>query len=69
MMSETGYWRLMYTRNLTDNGNELAAYGETTVNPHLSVFALAVVPVGNARQESSVLFNRSVTAGVKIALP
>ena len=37
MMSETGYWRLMYTRNLTDNGNELAAYGETTVNPHFSV--------------------------------
>jgi hypothetical protein len=69
MMSETGYWRMMYTRNLTDNGNELAAYGETTVNPHLSVFALAVVPVGNARQESSVLFDRSVTAGVKIALP
>jgi hypothetical protein len=69
MMSETGYWRLMYTRNLTDNGNELAAYGETTVNPHLSVFALAVVSVGNARQESSVLFDRSVTAGVKIALP
>jgi hypothetical protein len=69
MMSDTGYWRLMYTRNLTDNGNELAAYGETTLNPHLSVFALAVVPVGNVRQESSVLFNRSVTAGVKIALP
>lgn len=69
MMSETGYWRMMYTRNLTDSGNELAAYGETTVNPHLSVFALAVAPVGNARQESSALFNRSVTAGVKIALP
>jgi hypothetical protein len=69
MMSETGYWRLMYTRNLTDNGNELAAYGETTVNPHLSVYALAVMPVGNARQETSVLFTRSVTAGVKIALP
>lgn len=69
MMSETGYWRLMYTRNFTDSGNELAAYGETTVNPHLSIYALAVLPVGNARQESSVLFTRSVTAGLKIALP
>jgi len=69
MMSDTGYWRLMYTRNFTDNGNELAAYGETTVNPHLSVYALAVLPIGNARQETSVLFTRSVTAGVKIALP
>jgi hypothetical protein len=68
-MSETGYWRMMYTRNLTDDGNELAAYGETTVNPHLSIYALVVLPVGNARQESSVLFTRSVTAGVKIALP
>jgi hypothetical protein len=69
MMSETGYWRLMYTRNLTDNGTELAAYGETTVTTHLSVYGLIVQPVGNARQESSALFTRSVTAGVKIALP
>lgn len=69
MMSETGYWRLMYTRNLTDNGNELAAYGETTVTTHLSIYALIVQPVGNARQETSALFRRSVTAGVKIALP
>jgi hypothetical protein len=69
MMSETGYWRLMYTRNCTDSGNELAGYGETTITPHLSIYALAVVPVGNARQETSVLFTRSVTAGVKIALP
>jgi hypothetical protein len=69
MMSETGYWRLMYTRNLTDNGNELAAYGETTLATHLSIYALIVQPVGNAQQETSALFRRSVTAGVKIALP
>ena len=69
MMSETGYWRLMYTRNLTDNGNELAAYGETTLATHLSIYALIVQPVGNARQETSALFRRSVTIGVKIALP
>ena len=68
-MSETGYWRLMYTRNLTDDGNELAGYGETTVTPHFSIYGLVVQPVGNARQETSALFRRSVTAGVKIALP
>jgi hypothetical protein len=69
MLSETGYWRLMYTHNLTDNGNELAAYGETTLSTHLSIFALAVLPVGSATQEFSSLYTRSITAGVKIALP
>ncbi len=68
MMSETGYWRLMYTRNFTDGGNEFAGYGETTLTSHLSLFLLAVLPQGNARQEFSALFQRSVTAGLKIAL-
>ena len=69
MMSESGYWRLMYTRNLTDDGNEFAAYGETTLHPRFSIYGLAVLPTGDARQESSALFTRSVTAGLKIALP
>jgi hypothetical protein len=69
MMGEIGYWRLMYTRNLTDDGNEFAAYGETTLHPRLSIYGLAVLPTGNARQESSALFTCSVTAGLKIALP
>jgi hypothetical protein len=59
----------MYTRNLTDNGNEFAAYGETTLHPRLSIYALAVLPQGGARQEAGMLFTRSVTAGLKIALP
>lgn len=69
MMGEAGYWRLMYTHNLTDGGNELAGYGETVLASQLSVYALAVFPQGNARQEFSALFKRSVTAGLKIALP
>jgi hypothetical protein len=69
MTSDTGYWRLMYTRNLTDNGNELAAYGEASLTPHLGIFGLAALPVGNARQEFSALFTRSLTVGVKVALP
>ena len=69
MMGELGYWRLMYTRNLTDNGNELAGYAETVLASHLSVYVLAILPVGNARQEFSALFSRSLTAGFKVALP
>ncbi len=69
LMDERGYWRLMYTRNLTDSGNEFAAYGEAALHPHVSVFGLAVLPQGNAKQEFSALLQRSVTAGLKIALP
>jgi hypothetical protein len=68
MMSETGYWRLMYTRNLTDNGNEVAAYGETTLHPRLSIYGLAVLPLGGARQEAGALFTRSVTLGLKSSM-
>ncbi len=69
MMGEIGYWRLMYTRNFTDGSSELAGYGETVLSTRVSIYALAVLPVGNARQEFSALFTRSVTAGLKIALP
>lgn len=68
MMSETGYWRLMYTRNLTDNGSEFAAYGETTLHPRLSIYALAVLPQGGARQEAGALFTRSVMLGLKSSI-
>ncbi len=69
MMEASGYWRLMYTRNITDGGNELAGYGETVLSTRISIFVLAVLPVGNARQEFSSLVARSVTTGVKVALP
>lgn len=69
LMSEQGYGRLMYTRNLGDGGNEIAAYGERILTRQLSAFALAMLPQGNARQEFSTLFRCSVTLGLKIALP
>lgn len=69
MMSDTGYWRLMYTHNITDNGSEFAAYGETTLTPHFSIYGMVLFPVGTTHQEFSALFTRSITAGVKIALP
>jgi hypothetical protein len=69
MMDERGFWRLMYTRNLTDRSSEVAAYGEAVVNNRISAFLLAVLPQGNARQEFSALSRRSITLGLKIALP
>ncbi|MEN6585175.1 MAG: hypothetical protein ABFE02_03865 [Sulfuricella sp.] len=69
LMDERGYWRLMFTRNLSDGGNEIAAYGETVLSSETSAFMLAVLPQGNARQEFSALLQRSVTLGLKIALP
>lgn len=67
LMESDAYWRAMFTHNITDGSNELGAYGEKTLNPHLSVFATLVLNGGNARQ--SALFTRSITAGLKIALP
>lgn len=69
LMDEGGYWRLMYTRNLTDHGNEFAAYGESLLAGKVSGYLLAVLPQGNARQEFSALLRRSLTLGLKIALP
>jgi len=69
MLGDIGYGRLMYTHQITDGGNEWAAYAETTLNPHVSAFALAVLPFGNAQQEFSALFTRSVTLGFKVAMP
>ncbi|MCK9200763.1 MAG: hypothetical protein M0P59_08360 [Gallionella sp.] len=69
LMESDGYWRLMYTHNTTDGSNELGAYGEKTLTPHLSAFAMGAWNSGNARQELSSLFTQSVTLGLKVALP
>lgn len=68
LMESEGYWRMMYTRSLTDGGNELGGYGETTLSERVSAFATAVVSSGKSNQEASSLFSRSVTVGVKVAL-
>jgi len=64
-----GYWRLMWTRNMTDFGNQLSGYGEMTLSKRVSGFALAVVSLGNERQEFSSLIGSMATAGIKVALP
>ena len=68
-MENTGFWRLMLTHGLTDNSNMLAGYGEKALTTRLSAFALGVWSPGNARQEFSALFARSITLGLKVALP
>lgn len=69
LMDETGYWRLMLSHNLTDHGSELAGYGETVLSQKVSAYGLVVLPQGNAHQEFSALLRRSLTLGLKIALP
>ncbi len=69
IMDDKGYWRLMYTHGLTDGANELAAYGETVLARKVIAYLLALLPLGNARQEFSSLLKYSATLGLKIALP
>ncbi len=69
LMESNGYWRVMFTRSLTDGGNEIGGYAESTLNAHVSVFAMGVLNNGNSRQEFSALLSRSVIAGLKVALP
>lgn len=68
LMDERGYGRLMYTRSLTDGGEEFAVYGEAGLSTRVSLYALAMLPQGNARQEFSALLRSSMTLGLKIAL-
>lgn len=69
LMESGGYWRAMATHSFTDNGNELSGYGEVALTGHVTAFALAMLPMDGARREFSSLLRRSVTAGLKIALP
>ena len=68
LMESNHYGRLMLTHSLTDGGNELAGYIETSLNKRLSAFVLGVVNDGNAQQEFAALTARSVTLGFKVAL-
>lgn len=69
LMAEDGYARLMFTRNLGDGGNEFAGYAERVLSPRVSAFCLASLTTGGERTEFARLFSRSVTAGIKIAIP
>ncbi len=68
LMESQRFWRMMYTRCLTDGGQELGVFGETTLNERISAFVIALVTNGTPRQETSALLSRSVSLGVKVAL-
>ena len=63
------YWRLMWTRSLTDQGNQLTGYSEMTLSRRVSGFVLAVMALGDERQEFSSLTGSFATAGIKVNLP
>jgi hypothetical protein len=69
ILESTGNWRLMLTRNLTDHGSQFSGYAEWTLSSRTSGFVLGVLPLGNARQESSSLISSMALAGIKVALP
>lgn len=66
---EDGYWRLMFSRNLDDGSSELAGYAEAPLSGRVTAFALGTLAAGGARTEFSSLLARSLTIGVKVALP
>jgi hypothetical protein len=69
MLEGDRYWRLMWTRSMTDHGNQLSGYAEMTLSKRVSGFVLGVLPLGNERQEFSSLIGSMATAGIKVALP
>jgi hypothetical protein len=69
MLEGDRYWRLMWTRSMTDHGNQLSGYAEMTLSKRVIGFVLGMLPLGNERQEFSSLTGSMATAGVKVALP
>lgn len=68
-MESDGYWRLMVTRNLTDGSGSLGGYAEYLLDAQLSAFVLGIQNTGGARGEAAALYTRSLTLGLKLALP
>ena len=69
LMDSTGYWRAMATHSFTDGGNQLSGYAEYLLHGQVSLFVLGAFSPGGARREFSALLRRSLTVGVKLALP
>lgn len=63
------YWRLMASHNLDDASSQWAAYVDHPLNGHLSLYALGVANTGGGRGEFAALLERSLSVGVRLALP
>jgi hypothetical protein len=73
-LEDGDYWRAMWSRNLDDAsnewaGNEWAGYYDHPLNRHLSLYALGVINSGGPRSEFGALIERSLTVGLRLALP
>lgn len=68
-LDDGDYWRAMWSRNLDDTGNEWVGYYDHPINRHLSLYALGVVNSGGQRSEFAALIERSLSIGLRLALP
>jgi hypothetical protein len=69
LLDNGDYWRLMWSRNLDDASNEWAAYFDHPMNRHLNFYALGVINSGGAQGEFAALIERSLSIGLRLALP
>jgi hypothetical protein len=69
LLDNGDYWRLMWSRNLDDASNEWGAYFDHPINRHLNFYALGVLNSGGERSEFAALIERSLTIGLRLALP
>jgi hypothetical protein len=69
LLDNGDYWRLMWSRNLDDASNEWGAYFDHPINRHLNFYALGVINSGGAQREFAALIERSLTIGLRLALP
>lgn len=69
LLADGDYWRLMWSRNLDDASNEWGAYFDHPINRNLNFYALGVLNTGGARREFAALIERSLSIGLRLALP
>jgi hypothetical protein len=69
LLDNGDYWRLMWSRNLDDASNEWGAYFDRPINRHLNFHALGIVNSGGPRREFAALIERSLSIGLRLALP
>jgi hypothetical protein len=69
LLEDGDYWRLMWSRNLDDASNEWGAYFDHPINRHLNFYALGVINSGGPRREFAALIERSLSIGLRLALP
>lgn len=69
LLDNGNYWRLMWSRNLDDASNAWGAYFDHPINGHLNLYALGVINSGGAQGEFAALIERSLTVGLRLALP